>query len=249
MVEDKSTITINDENPNVEVPTNSSTTEEADVTSNIEGTNASSKTEETPKSEVSTDTSEIKVAETTSDVEEVDTTSKSDDVTKSEGTITSDETGIETETETEESTVNDVMQGNDTEPKQEPEESTANNAIQENNDESTVKSTPTPKLANVPAKAPAKEPKKTDDVEPWDDDAPVSEDDLIDELFYHGGIAKDVAKDMIEKLKAAKDAKLKADMINHIVWHIATGGPTNKTNGGKGKALHKKDILDYLKTL
>lgn len=238
MVEDKSTITINDENPNVEVPTNSSTAEGADVTSKIE---------ETPKSEVSTDTSEIKLAETTSDVEEVDTTSKLEEAVPE--TITSDETGIETETETEESTVNDVMQGNDTESKQEPEESTANNAIQENNDESTVKSTPTPKLANVPAKAPAKEPKKTDDVEPRDDDAPVSEDDLIDELFYHSGIAKDVAKDMIEKLKAAKDAKLKADMINHIVWHIATGGPTNKTNGGKGKALHKKDILDYLKTL
>lgn len=221
MVEDKSTITINDENPNVEVPTNSSTTEGADVTSNVEGMNVTSKIEETPKSEVSTDTSEIKLAETTSDVEEVDTTSKLEEAVLE--IITSDETGIETETETEESTVNDVMQGNDTEPKQEPEESTA--------------------------KAPAKEPKKTDDVEPWDDDAPVSEDDLIDELFYHGGIAKDVAKDMIEKLKAAKDAKLKANMINHIVWHIATGGPTNKTNGGKGKALHKKDILDYLKTL
>lgn len=219
MVEDKSTITINDENPNVEVPTNSSTTEGADVTSNVEGMNVTSKIEETPKSEVSTDTSEIKLAETTSDVEEVDTTSKLEEAVLE--IITSDET--ETETETEESTVNDVMQGNDTEPKQEPEESTA--------------------------KAPAKEPKKTDDVEPWDDDAPVSEDDLIDELFYHGGIAKDVAKDMIEKLKAAKDAKLKANMINHIVWHIATGGPTNKTNGGKGKALHKKDILDYLKTL
>lgn len=221
MVEDKSTITINDENPNVEVPTNSSTTEGADVTSNVEGMNVTSKIEETPKSEVSTDTSEIKLAETTSDVEEVDTTSKLEEAVPE--TITSDETGIETETETEESTVNDVMQGNDTEPKQEPEESTA--------------------------KAPAKDPKKTDDVEPWDDDAPVSEDDLIDELLYHGGIAKDVAKDMIEKLKAAKDAKLKANMINHIVWHIATGGPTNKTNGGKGKALHKKDILDYLKTL
>ena len=147
------------------------------------------------------------------------------------GTVTSDELGVTAETA--KSTVNNeadsVLNALDT--------------IQENN----VEDMPTP--APKPAKAPANTPKETNDVEPWGDEAPTTEDDLINELFYYSGMAKDVAKDMIEKLKAAKDAKLKADMINHIAWHIGTGGPKNKTNGGKGKALHKKDILDYLKTL
>ncbi len=106
----------------------------------------------------------------------------------------------------------------------------------------------TPKTEG-PVKAPENAPKETDTAEPWGDKAPVSEDDLINELFYHGDVAKDVAKDMIDKLKATKDPELKAVMINHIAWHIATGGPKNKANGGKGKALHKEDIVAYLNTL
>ena len=123
---------------------------------------------------------------------------------------------------------------NDETPKTETAESTANNAAKETD---TAEST-----ANNAAK-------ETDTAEPWGDKAPVSEDDLINELFYHGGIAKNVAKEMIEKLKAATDTELKEAMINHIAWHIATGGPKNKENGGKGKALHKEDIVAYLNTL
>lgn len=158
------------------------------------------------------------------------------------GTVTSDELGVTTETA----------------------ESTANNeadnalnvvdSIQENNEDNESEPTPTPvhkpaMAPKGPVKAPANTPKQTSNDAPWDDDEPIIEDDLIDELVYHGGMAKNVAKEMIEKLKAATDTKLKTALINHIAWHIGTGGPKNKTNGGKGKALHKKDILDYLKTL
>ena len=158
------------------------------------------------------------------------------------GTVTSDELGVTTETA--ESTANNEA------------DSALNvvDSIQENNEDNESEPTPTPadkpaKAPKGPVKTPANTPKQTSNDAPWDDDEPITEDDLIDELVYHGGMAKNVAKEMIEKLKAAKDAKLKADMINHIAWHIGTGGPKNKMGGGKGKTLHKKDILDYLKTL
>lgn len=188
-----------------------------------------------------------------------------DETPKTEGTVldtvTNDELGVTAETA--ESTTNNAADS----------ALNAVDSIQENNEDNESESEPTPapkpktpkpsKAPKGPVKAPTNAPKEADDApkeaddapketndaEPWGDKAPVSEDDLIDELFYHGGVAKNVAKEMIEKLKVTKDAELKANMINHIAWHIATGGPKNKKNGGKGKLLHKKDILDYLKTL
>ena len=156
------------------------------------------------------------------------------------GTVTSDELGVTTKTS--ESTTNNAA------------DSALNvvDSIQENNaDNKSENQTPAPahkpaKAPKGPVKAPANAPKETDTAEPWSDKVPVSEDDLIDELFYHGGIAKNVAKEMIEKLKSATDTELREAMINHIVWHIATGGPENKENGGKGKVLHKKDIIAAL---
>lgn len=157
------------------------------------------------------------------------------------GTVTSNELGVTTETA--ESTTDNAA------------DSALNvvDSIQENN-ESESEPTPAPKpktpkpskAPKGPVKAPENSPKETDTAEPWSDKAPVSEDDLINELFYHGGVAKNVAKEMIEKLKAATDIELREAMINHIAWHIAAGGPENKANGGKGKALHKEDIVAAL---
>ena len=163
------------------------------------------------------------------------------------GTVTSNELGVTTETA--ESTINNAA------------DSTLNvvDIIQENNEDNESESEPTPapkhktpkpsKAPKGPVKAPTNAPKETDDAEPWGDKAPVSEDDLINELFYHGGVAKNVAKDMIEKLKAAPDIELREAMINHIAWHIATGGPENKANASKGKALHKEDIVAALNNI
>lgn len=160
------------------------------------------------------------------------------------GTVTSDKLGVTTETA--ESTTNNAA------------DSALNvvDSIQENNENNKSESEPTPtpkpktpkpsKAPKGPVKVPANAPKQTSNDAPWDDEAPVTEDDLIEELFYHGGVAKNVGKEMIEKLKAATDTELREAMINHIAWHIATGGPENKENGGKGKALHKKDIIAAL---
>lgn len=115
---------------------------------------------------------------------------------------------------------------------------------------SKTEETPVSTPDTTPTPDPTPTPEKTDDnEEPWDDDEPITEDDLVDELFYHGGMAKNIAKEMIGKLKAATDTKLRASLINHIAWHIATGGPTNKINGGKGKALHKEDIVRVLNNI
>lgn len=207
-------------------------------------------TEDKTKSTVTGDTTKSTVT-INDENPKVDETPKAPETPKPEGTVlgtvTSDELGVTTETA--ESTTNNAA------------DSALNivDSIQKNNADNESESEPTPapkpktpkpaKAPKGPVKAPENAPKETDTAEPWGDKAPVSEDDLINELFYHGGVAKDVAKNMIDKLKAIKDPELKANMINHIAWHIATGGPKNKINGGKGKALHKEDIVTYLNTL
>ena len=208
MIEDKSTITINDETTNTEETNKTSKIEGADVTSKIEGADVTS------MQEVSTD-----------DL-------KTEEVSKMEETITSDEPRVAIEIE--ESITNNAV------------DSALNviDSIQGNNADDNKSESQAP--THKPANAPANTPKQTNNNAPWDDDEPITEDDLINELVYHGGMAKNVAKEMIEKLKVATDTELRKALINHIAWHIATGGPTNKINGSKGKALHKEDIIAAL---
>lgn len=88
-----------------------------------------------------------------------------------------------------------------------------------------------------------------DDAKPWDTKVPTTKEEIIDELYIHGGVAKNVAKALIDSLIAAKDPALREDYIRHISWHIATGGPTTKEDGSKGKAKHKADIIAALRNL
>lgn len=88
-----------------------------------------------------------------------------------------------------------------------------------------------------------------DDVKPWDTKVPTTKEEVIAELRTHSGMAENVAIAMVNGLIAAKDPALREDYIRHISWHLATGGPTIKINGSKGKAKHKKDIVNALYSL
>lgn len=88
-----------------------------------------------------------------------------------------------------------------------------------------------------------------DDAKPWDTKVPTTKEEVIAELRTHSGMAENVATAMVNGLIAAKDPALREDYIRHISWHLATGGPTIKENGSKGKAQHKKDIIAALRNL
>lgn len=88
-----------------------------------------------------------------------------------------------------------------------------------------------------------------DDAKPWDTKVPTTKEEVIAELCTHSGMAENVATAMVNGLIAAKDPALREDYIRHISWHLATGGPTIKENGSKGKAQHKKDIIAALRNL
>ena len=88
-----------------------------------------------------------------------------------------------------------------------------------------------------------------DDAKPWDTKVPTTKEEVIAELRTHSGMAENVAIAMINGLIAAKDPALREDYIRHISWHLATGGPTIKENGSKGKAEHREDIIAALRNL
>lgn len=73
--------------------------------------------------------------------------------------------------------------------------------------------------------------------EPWAHDK-VGE--LREEIRTHSGIAYNVIDHLLEELSTATDDDRDA-IINHIAWHIPTGGPKNI------KAHHKAKIVAALK--
>lgn len=73
--------------------------------------------------------------------------------------------------------------------------------------------------------------------EPWAHD---TVDELRKEIRTHSGIAYNVIDHLLEELSTATDDDREA-IINHIAWHIPTGGPKNI------KAHHKAKIVAALK--
>lgn len=83
--------------------------------------------------------------------------------------------------------------------------------------------------------------------EPWAHDTLLEDDDehtgLERELREHTRANWGIISSWIEDLKAETDADAKAKMIDHIAWHIPTGGPAAI------KAHHKELIVAELKKL
>lgn len=73
--------------------------------------------------------------------------------------------------------------------------------------------------------------------EPWAHD---TVDELRKEIRTHSGIAYNVIDHLLEELSTATDDDREA-IINHIAWHIPTGGPKSI------KAHHKAKIVAALK--
>lgn len=73
--------------------------------------------------------------------------------------------------------------------------------------------------------------------EPWAHD---TVGDLREEIRTHSGIAYNVIDNLLEELSTATDDDRDA-IINHIAWHIPTGGPKSI------KAHHKAKIVAALK--
>lgn len=76
--------------------------------------------------------------------------------------------------------------------------------------------------------------------EPWAHDK-VS--DLAEELHLHTGSNYDIVNSWIEDIKNEKDTDAKAKKIEHVAWHIPTGGPSSI------KVHHKELIVAELKKL
>lgn len=87
----------------------------------------------------------------------------------------------------------------------------------------------------------------TEREEPWAHDEIMEDDDehtgLEKEIKFHTGANWTVVESWFDQIKNETDADAKAKLIDHVAWHIPTGGPAAI------KAHHKEKLVALLKAL
>lgn len=107
--------------------------------------------------------------------------------------------------------------------------------------------TPTPTPTPTPDPTPGSDDCGEEREEPWAHDEIMEDDDehtgLEKEVHFHTGANWNIVESWFDEIKNAADEEAKAKAVEHVAWHIPTGGPAAI------KTHHKEQIVALLKAL